>query len=305
MALQSGNIETLARLMQAKRGEGEEPFVLVLGAGASLSSGSPAIDDIIARIQEVSSRDLRTLSEAEIKEAFYNILQDLSDEERYLLLRDLFKKASPSAGYFKLAELAKEGYFTRILTTNFDWLLEEAFAKAGMILNKDYAIFIVGKDEESQILRQFRFPRPPVKALKLHGDLSARIFKFTPEEIFEFPEKLERKITELLSQDFIIVGHSMRDTDLNRCIRGKEGTIWYVNPEPPQVDTLIGQAMERRKGSQYVSNQYGKFDAFFTKLHSLIMEIPPEELRARKVIIPEAKEQLEEGKFKGATVTTR
>ena len=91
----------------------------------------------------------------------------------------------------------------------------------------------------------------------------------------------------------------MRDADLNRCIRGEGGAIWYINPEPPQVDTPIGQAMKKRKDSRYISNQYGKFDAFFVKLYSLVMGIPPEELRARKTIIPEAKEQLERKEAQG------
>ena len=299
MSLQQGNIELLAKLIQTKKEEDKAPFVLVLGAGASLSSKSPSLDEIIIKIQEISGRSLDSLSEKEIRETFYSILQELPADERYLLLRSLFEKATPSMGYLQLAGLVKEGYFKYILTTNFDWLLEEAFVKKGLIINKDYAIFIVGKDEEAQILRQLRFPRPPVKVLKLHGDLSARIFKFIPEEISEFPERLEEKISELLSQDIVIVGYSMRDADLNRCIRGEGGAIWYINPEPPQVDTPIGQAMKKRKDSRYISNQYGKFDAFFVKLYSLVMGIPPEELRARKTIIPEAKEQLERKEAQG------
>ena len=280
----SGKIETLAKLMQAKKEEGEEPFVLVLGAGASLSSGSPGMDKIIARIQEASGHDLSTLSEEGQKAEFYNFLDNFSADHRYLFLKDLFKNAKPSVGYLKLAELAKKGYFQYILTTNFDQLLEKAFKEMGMTLGEDYVVCVVGRDKESQILRQLSFSRPPVKVLKLHGDLSARIFKFTPKEIFEFPEKLEAKITELLSQDFVIVGHSMRDTDLNRCIRRKGGAIWYVNPEPPQVDTLIWQAMRVRKGSRYINEtkQFARFDTFFTKLHSLIMKIPSMEQYTRE-----------------------
>ena len=113
----SGKIETLAKLMQAKKEESEEPFVLVLGAGASLSSGSPGMDKIIARIQEASGHDLSTLSEEGQKAEFYNFLDNFSADHRYLFLKDLFKNAKPSVGYLKLAELAKKGYFQYILTT--------------------------------------------------------------------------------------------------------------------------------------------------------------------------------------------
>ena len=291
MALQPGNIETLAKLMQARKEEGEEPFVLVLGAGASLSSGSPGMDEIIARIQEASGRDRRALSKEEIKTEFYRLLDNLTADERYHLFKDLFEKARPSVGYLKLAELAKESYFKYILTTNYDWLLEDAFREARMTVNRGYAVFVVEKDEESQILRQLRFPRPSVKVLKLHGDLSARIFKFTPKEIFEFPKKLEKTITDLLSRDFIIVGHSMRDPDLDRCIRREGGAIWYVNPESPS-DSYIRQTMEVRE-SWYINKQFGRFDDFFIKLHSFVLGIPPEERRIREAIVPEAKERLE------------
>ena len=57
-------------------------------------------------------------------------------------------------------------------------------------------------------------------------------------------------------------------------------------PFRPMSPVVVGQ------GGAFTANGYG-FDAFFTKLHSLVIGILPEELRARKLIIPEAREQLE------------
>ena len=63
---------------------------------------------------------------------------------------------SPSSGYKTLAKLIEEGYFRLILTTNFDFMLEEALKKRKLVLNKDYFICIVGEGKE-RILFYFIF----------------------------------------------------------------------------------------------------------------------------------------------------
>lgn len=128
---------------------------------------------------------------------------------------------------------------------------------------------INGEDTDKQIVNTLGYKKPRVKIVKLHGDLNARIFAFTPEEIFEFSDKIKAVLERYLSQDIIIVGHSMRDNDINQCIHREGGSIWYVNPDKPKINEPIGQMMRvRRSESNVISGDNGYFDRFFKALHN-------------------------------------
>lgn len=87
------DIADLAQCMRARRESGSHPYVLVLGAGASLSSGTSLNRAAVERV--IGTYDVP---------AFDAYLDSSSDEERFAVLRDLVEGASPSAGYQCLAD---------------------------------------------------------------------------------------------------------------------------------------------------------------------------------------------------------
>ena len=220
-------IKQLANLMRDRKAAGQPPYVLVLGAGATLSSGCRAMRDVVQEV--VGHYDLK---------AFYDILDNLSETERYARLQQFFLEPYPSPGYRHLAELAKIGYFDVILSTNFDFLLENAFFVVGL-KTEDVEVLVNGRESEDYILKALERRTPRIKLLKLHGDLKTRNMAFTPKEIFEFGQKVENVLVKYLNGDVLIIGHEMRDDDINRCIRGDGGALWYVHPEEPAVDSFI------------------------------------------------------------------
>lgn len=258
---------SLATFIRHRSEAGEPPYVLVLGAGASLASGASSTAHIIETVvQEHGGQDPASLSWEEKLAAFYGVLDSVSARERYLILSHHLKGAEPSAGYHHLASLVKAGYFDLILTTNFDLFLENALMDAGL-RSQDFTVLINGQDREEQIIRALRFSTPRIKILKLHGDLNARIFAFTPEEVFQFTERIERALTDILNGDIVVVGHSMRDDDLNRCIRANDGALWYINPDEPSVADFAGRAiLARGTPDHIISGKLGRFDDFFAWL---------------------------------------
>ena len=68
----------LAKRMRAKRESGSHPYVLVLGAGASVASGTSLNRAVVERV--VGTHDLK---------AFDAYLAQCSDDERFAILRDL------------------------------------------------------------------------------------------------------------------------------------------------------------------------------------------------------------------------
>ncbi len=247
-------IKRLASLMRQRKAAGEPPYVLVLGAGATLSSGCRAMRDVVQEV--VGHYDLKQ---------FYEILDNLSETERYAQLQQFFQEPYPSPGYRHLAGLIKDGYFDVILTTNFDFLLENAFFEVELKA-EDVEVLVNGRESEDYILKALERRTPRIKLLKLHGDLKARNMAFTPKEIFEFSQKVERVLGKYLNDDVLIIGHEMRDDDINRCIRKDGGAIWYVHPEEPTVDSFIWRAMQVRT-STTISGGPAQFDNFCEMLY--------------------------------------
>lgn len=261
----SPELKRLANLMRMRR-EKEPPYLLVLGAGASLSSGCSSGADVIKDIvDKYSTKPNKPALDWDQKtEECYNILDSMSEEERYLILEKHLVGRAPSSGYYALAALVQAGFFDIVLSTNCDVFLEDALTDVGM-RSRDFDVLIFGREKDEKIREAVRFREPRVKILKVHGDLRARIFAFTPKEIFDFGKNLQPVIEDLLSRSLVIVGHSMRDADINRALRADVTPIHYVNPAAPTPSDFIWQAMQVRKGFA-ISGEDGKFDEFFTSL---------------------------------------
>lgn len=269
-------IKVLANLIRVRKENAESPYVLILGAGASLTSGASSFGKVIESVvNDYSVQDPSAMSWDDKVAEFYDILDGFSESERYAIIKEHIEGQRPSAGYRALAQLAKEGYFDVIFSTNYDTFVEDAFADAGL-RSRDFTVLINGQDTEEGITKALNYPQPRIKLVKLHGDLGARIFAFTPEEIFQFSEKIERVLTGYLSQDVIISGHGMRDDDINRCLRGEGGSLWYVNPSAPTASDFIGRAMRVRKGTT-IEGEDGYFDNFFCALRDDLVGAPPAE----------------------------
>lgn len=270
-------IKVLANLIKVRKENAEPPYVLILGAGASLTSGASSFGKVIESVVDgYSVKDPSAMSWDDKVAGFYDILDGVSESERYAIIKRHIEGQRPSAGYHALAQLAKEGYFDVIFSTNYDTFVEDAFADAGL-RSRDFTVLINGQDTEEGIIKALSYPQPRIKLVKLHGDLGARLFAFTPEEIFQFSEKIERVLTDYLSQDVIINGHGMRDDDINRCLREKGGSLWYVNPSAPTASDFIWRAMRVRKGMA-IEGQDGYFDNFFCALRDALVGAPPAEV---------------------------
>src|SRR5947209_18802646 len=105
-------LELLAKLvLERKRRSRVSPYVLLLGAGCSLSSGAPLFDKLVTHCGFMEYED------------FYRAVELLSSEERYTLIAPALANLSPSHSTRQLARLLLHGYFSVVFTTNFDDLI--------------------------------------------------------------------------------------------------------------------------------------------------------------------------------------
>lgn len=262
------NVEQLAKLIREKKRAGEE-FLLFLGAGASIASGSASwkaiINDFIRKFYP-SHIDLNDHDKC-IR--FYEIVRDWSSRERTAILKNRIEGVKPSIGYLLLADLIKDGFFPLIFTTNWDHHLEDSLVLRGLKTHQFSVKINEGKrGMESEIRKHLGQKVPTMKILKIYGDLRSEIFAITPEERLKFTKALEGVLREYLTKQLVIVGSSMQDVFITKYIADEGKRIWLVKPSHPTDKYLIEAMKARNSDKNVISGTLGVFDSFFSVLAS-------------------------------------
>lgn len=249
-------VRSLANRIKANREQGDK-FVLMLGAGASISSGVPPTDEIMRTLLEKFGTELQGDS---TKRRFDLLWQRTPDTERETWLKPYLDR-DPSDGYRRLAALIEEGYFDVALTFNFDNLLEKALQAAEFA---DYKLIIRGETKEDEMQKLVRAREPLCKLLKLHGSLrSSHHFLFDADEMFQYPPAVESMVRDLTSGHIIICGYAFRDDCVIKAFAPQGGSI--VSVDLGGVPERLGPLLRLRK-SETFAIQAG-FDEFFSELH--------------------------------------
>jgi len=281
--MQSTSIPLLAKRMRLRKESGENPYILFLGAGISISSGvsnmNEIIDQFLIDFSIVSDEKLSEMDRDERFERFVSEMENLNETERCIWLKRGVEDVEPSAGYTALTRLIEEGYFDMLFTTNWDNLLDLSLERSKIIKNKrDFRFYVRGIDQDDFIIRSFqRFPIPRIKILKLHGDLDSQAIFVTPKQTATFPNE----ITEFLKlcfrqRDLIIIGHSASDLDIQRCIgidRQNENTLIYINPKATRNQFVLSLE-DNYKLAQEIVGGDAEFDVFMSKLSEEILKLP-------------------------------
>ena len=258
-------IKNLARLMVEKKKAGEK-FVLMLGAGASLSSGVKTTATLMAELVNQHGAGMEGTNE----ERFDELWRGASSEHRRLFLEPYLAQ-SPAKGYQRLTTLIEQGYIDHIVTFNFDNLLEKALQQAGFT---DFKVIIRGETQDEVFGKLAIAEKPRVKIFKLHGSLySSDDFLFSKEEMLNYPPVIHSFLNQLTSRDMIICGYAFSDVCVVRAFSElrEGGSIYYVNPSSPP-DNLKGFLYARRSQDKAVTGPDGRFDDFFETLHAQVVQ---------------------------------
>lgn len=277
-------LSALMRQRRQRRDGGDAPFVVFLGAGASLSAGYPNIEDFMKRfLRAVELPNVNAIAPGkDLEDAFGHEWRGVGATDKYRIVREVFPPVEPSRGYYRLAELVRADYVRLILTTNIDPLAEYSLAQAGMPL-RPQNILIVGVHEREQIsfMVDTLLKRAEPFVLKLHGDALWGEFAFTRERIDTYlGQPLESKVTSLFQSGLVMVGSSIEDSDVRRCLIPPRGTfresMFFVNPAGEtqflreNADSFSSLSVIRDENG----DPLGHFDHFFTELHSQLFPQP-------------------------------
>ena len=144
------------------------------------------------------------------------------------------RRARPSRGYGYLAALISEGYYSTVITTNWDSLLEDSLHK---FLRYDEVV-VVARDSapDEYLARAIRESGNRFLLVKLHGDPKTRLRM--GEDLST--RSLSREILDAVSARFSkihIVGSSGSDLDVLQVLfqRLGDADVLVVSPDPASI----------------------------------------------------------------------
>ena len=268
-ALLAGSVnpktKNLANLMRLKKRQGDK-FVLMLGAGASMSSGVKSTPKLMEELLAQYGTDLNGTDRLE--DRFDKLWGRTSDRDRRALLQP-YLDHEPSVGYTKLAALIEAGYFDLALTFNFDDLVEKALAGIGF---SDFKRVIRGETIEDEMQKLVDALEPRFKLIKLHGSLeSSDHFLFDVNEMNEYPPAINTLVNRITSRDIVMCGYGFKDVCVIRAFAQRGGSVICVNPSGVPRE-LRGFLKDRRSDDLGIECD---FDTFFGELHDELLAPAP------------------------------
>ncbi len=270
-------IAELATNMVERKRYGSEPYVFLLGAGASISSDCPTFlglaeaflqrrPEKLAELQAIVDADERAQA---IMDAFFEAWETTVAENRRNFLRERFEKAHAEA-YDHIAWLMVNGYARVVLSTNLDNLTENALKGSRLVRDTDYEVITNGRGLGQRVAQRLRDDHPPRKIVKLHGTLAEPdSYAILPEECYEFEDEVAGVLRDLLGQDVVIIGSRLDDRDLDLQFEADGGEVWFVNPRAPSRTDRTAHTLRVRRG-KCVSGDDGLADVFLQKLRTRI-----------------------------------
>ncbi|MHB1621043.1 MAG: SIR2 family protein [Sulfuricella sp.] len=227
------SVDAFVRSLAVNRGR---PVCLLLGAGASISSGMPTAQRCIwewkqdifvtnnptlresvgelslpgtrQRIQRwLDQRERYPAADSPEEYSFYAKECYPTGQDRRSFFQSYVTQAKPHTGYRLIPLLAKAGLVRSVWTTNFDGLVGRACSAADIVCVE------VGIDTVHRATRQHASGE--LRVVSLHGDYRYDELKNTTEELKRQEAGLLTEfLHELHGYDLVVIGYSGRDTSL-------------------------------------------------------------------------------------------
>lgn len=261
----------LAESMKRAKKNGR-PFCLFLGAGCSLSSSShpitteQVVKDCLIRCMG-SQYEPPSVWEHLYKDFVNYVWECYAPEDRREILFECFKDLNPSIGYIKLKELVEQGYIKRIITTNFDMLIDDILIDLPHITQ-------VGNFSKRAIKGG-----SDVILFKAHGDIENGGLRFSPRELTALPQDISDTISELSRCSMLVCGYRGQDIGIMCGLdASSEYSAFWATPKRPLESDFFENSkvfdwMSMRKSSSnfIYGDILGTFDELMTQLvHVLI-----------------------------------
>lgn len=120
----SYSVKEIANTLKDSKKQGA-PIIVFTGAGCSKSAGMPLANELITEINKKYKGNLKSLDDEE-KRNYGVCMSKLTPHEQKTLIEKHISKAKINWAHIALASLLKNGYLGKVLTFNFDNILNRA-----------------------------------------------------------------------------------------------------------------------------------------------------------------------------------
>lgn len=262
------HINSVKRGTHKKRG-----ICILIGAGADISSGGILFRELKLRfLKENDCIVPFNVNDKILDEQFEKQIEKMTLDSRCETLDKIMKRhKTPSEGYSLLVMLAELGYIDAVITTNFDYLLEETQKLLDL---SPFTIFTPGRaiPEEYYVQRDKISPL----YLKMHGDLSDRLVThLTQSEIQnkEYGDKFIKLFNHIIKNDsLIIVGYGGYDSLITEIFKQEINhldEVYWCNVCEPGDDSDLVRVLKQKNKLYYVNTS---FDNLFQELSKSLLK---------------------------------
>lgn len=202
---------------------------LLIGAGCSVTANIPAAQGMVDTIKKEFPGEFKR---AKIKD-YPNCMSKLTPSERRNLISRIVKDAKINWTHIAIAQLMKQGYINRVLTLNFDNLVQRACS----LVNEFPAIYDM--TTSSEFRTDLLFDK---SVIHLHGQHTGFILCNTEEEV-DAQSKVLQPIFDQLDQKslWIVIGYSGNNDPIFKLLAKKDifehRLFWigYENNSPSEM----------------------------------------------------------------------
>ena len=259
-------------------------FSLLLGSGASATSGVRTAEEIIAEWRRLlfnrsggASYEewVATQYWFEHEDEYSMLFEEIYDQpaQRRVYVEECVKDGHPNWGYVYLTNLLSNRFFDVVFTTNFDDLINEAC----YLYSDGLRPIVAAHDSAVQGIR-VTARRP--KIIKLHGDFLYDNIKNTIAELETLEANTKRKLHQFAQEyGLVVAGYSGRDRSvmdtLDLLLRDednfKQGVYWCVR-RGAAISARLKSLVRRNRVYLVVVDG---FDEFMAELHSAAQLLLP------------------------------
>jgi hypothetical protein len=238
-----------------------------LGAGVSIAAGIPGATGLIQKVRDKYGAKYNLMPKAEQRH-YGKVMHTLAPADRRKLIREIIDGARMNWANIALAQLVAKGYFSNVLTVNFDPLLTEACRLVGC----SPAVYDFGVAPVSNVAAM---ATPAI--VHLHGQSTGVVLLNTEEETDMHADRIMPLLQHCVPHaPLLVVGYSGEaDALLNRmanCCAGEHDVYWLDIFDAPPPHVL--RAFENRNYVHYVAKGYA--DRFLVEVAQKLACFPPE-----------------------------
>jgi tetratricopeptide (TPR) repeat protein len=219
---------------------------IVVGAGASVSAGIPVASRLIERINEEFGHCLHKL-DAKERGIYGRVMGALSPNERKSLIQPLLEESKINWGHIALACIIRTTNVRRVLTFNFDLVLERSAALLGMHL----PVYDFGVSPTKDVAG---LASPAI--IHMHGQSYGLKLMNSETEMQEHKEALRPLIADSVRNHLtLVVGYSGEADPafqiINEEFNSQNTLIWLGRGDKPKphLQTLIDKQYAEYVGS--------------------------------------------------------